>query len=55
MEKFQVKLKLSKETLGTFVYATKEAGAHVKSVYVSKSAFEGAAPAALMLTLEEAS
>jgi hypothetical protein len=50
----KIKLNMTRETKGTYVYATSEPS-HVDNIYVKKNAFIGkTAPLAVMLTLEEA-
>jgi hypothetical protein len=49
----KIRLNLSRETKGTYVYATSEPS-HVDNVYVKKNAFIGkTAPTAITLILEE--
>jgi hypothetical protein len=50
----KIKLNQSRETKGTYVYATSEPS-HVDNVYIKKNAFIGrTAPLAVMLIIEEA-
>lgn len=50
----KIKLNQTRETKGTYVYATTEPS-HVDNVYIKKNAFIGkTAPLAIILTIEEA-
>ena len=51
MDQFAVTLTLSESTKGTHVYANSDEG---MSVYVPKDKIKGNAPAAILVTFEEA-